>query len=127
MKHELIPFYISRAILATVLGWGVSAALNQWIGALLGVLVFAGFIWYAHSGRFLIDSSNPLFPFKRDDRGNAIRDKGVVIAVGVSGLIFALVTVLSLFVSVKVDTASITFGVGAATYFIVSNWHYAKR
>src|SRR5574341_1483413 len=95
IKRELIPYYLTRIILAALLGlWvGLSGA-SWWMGVLTGALVWAGFLWYAHSGHYLIDPSRPLAPLRRNERGLKIRDRALVSAVSIGGLSFALLSMI---------------------------------
>ncbi len=62
-------------------------------GDCLWARAVSGFLWYAHSGRYLIDPSKPLFPLRRDDRGNAIRDRALAVSVSVGGLSYLVLWV----------------------------------
>ncbi len=53
MKQELIPYYISRTVMAVLFGYYVALSNPVWLGLLLGIATFAGFIWYAHGGWYL--------------------------------------------------------------------------
>lgn len=126
MKRELIPYYLSRAVLAGLLGWVLSTSLATWPAAIVGAITFVGFIWYAHSGRYLIDPSNPFFPLRRDERANNIRDRGVVISVAVAGVTFALLSLMNSFFSFDVNTGIISLAIGVVLYFILTNWYFAR-
>lgn len=126
MKKELMPYYLSRALLSGLVGWILGASGALWMGVLAGVLVFAGFIWYAHSGRYLIDPSRPLTPLRRDARGKTIRDRAVVIAVGVGGGLYGIATLLGRIVPVPGNLGTWAALVGIVVYFAVSNWYYLR-
>lgn len=127
MKRELIPYYISRAILSALLGvFFVVGGQPWWAGLLVGSVTFAGFLWYAHSGFYLIDPSQPLTPLRRDARGMAIRDRAVVIAVVVGGVGFALLTLARLVVPLPPNLGTWALLAGVITYFVVSTWLYAR-
>lgn len=127
MKRTLIPYYVSRAALSALFGWFFSLTMSLWVGVVAGIVVFAGFLWYAHSGRYLIDESTPLFPLRRDDRGKAIRDRSTVLAVVVTGLAF-----LGISLGVWASGAPSQLGwlavvTGVVTYFVASNWLFVKN
>lgn len=127
MKRELIPYYLSRAVLSAVFGYLVSSGAGPVLGALLGGLVFCGFLWYAHSGRYLIDTRSPLFPLRRDARGNAIRDRAVVVAVGVAGVMYAALAILARLLAIPSSIAGLALVAGVVSYFAVSNWLFIQR
>ena len=127
MKRELVPYYVSRAALSALFGWVFSLGGGRWWpGALMGVLTFAGFVWYAHSGRYLIDPSQPLTPLRRDARGEDIRNRAVVIAVVVGGVAYGALSLLGLAVALPPNVGAWALLGGVATYFAVSNWLYVK-
>ncbi len=88
--RELIPYYISRALLAALAGWFAASIRGPLAGIVMGTFIFAGFIWYAHSGWYLIDTTHPLSPLRRDARGSTIRDSAVVTAISVTGPLYVL-------------------------------------
>ncbi|MBN1427413.1 MAG: hypothetical protein JXB07_03450 [Anaerolineae bacterium] len=128
MKRELMPYYISRVVLSA--GMGVFFALignwPWWIGLGMGILTFAGFLWYAHSGNYLIDPSTPLTPLRRDVRGKAIRDQSVVTAVMVAGVAYAALTLIRLGVPFLSDPGKWALLLGVLAYFGVSNWLFTR-
>lgn len=127
MKRELIPYYVSRAFLSALLGLLISSGNEIWMGVLLGLAVYIGFIWYAHSGRYLIDTANPLFPLRRDDRGMAICDRAVVISVAIGGLAYFGLSIASQLLPIKAHFGSWAFALGVLAYFAISNWLFIKQ
>jgi hypothetical protein len=123
----LVLYYVSRALLSSLLGYMISTGTEIWFGSTLGLVMFLGFIWYAHSGRFLVDASNPLFPLRRDDRGRGIRDRPVVLAVGVGGLAYFILSFLPDRIHLKSQAGSLAFAVGMLTYFMATNWLFIKQ
>jgi hypothetical protein len=127
MRRELIPYYASRAVLSAVLGLIFGLSISAWVGVLTGLVAYAGFLWYAHNGRYLVDTRNPLFPLRRDDRGRAIRDRAVVIAVAVAGVTFALLSIVA-WIQPRFDQAgSLAIVLGIVSYFVVSTWLFSRR
>ena len=127
MNRALIPYYFSRGFLSAVFGYLVSTGVGLVTGVVLGGLTFLGFLWYAHSGRYLIDYNTPLFPLRRDDRGNAIRNRAVVVAVTVGGLSYLALSILANIVSINLSPGGLAVALGVVCYFLVSNWLFVKR
>jgi len=126
MRKELVPYYLSRAVLSVAFALAfIFLGGTVWLGIALGVLSFAGFIWYAHSGRYLVDPATPLAPLRRDARGKVIRDRSVVAAVTVGGVAFFLLFLARSLLGWRVNLDSIALLVGVITYFVVSNYLYA--
>ena len=126
MNRQLMPYYVSRAVLSALFGWFFSLNAGPWLGVLTGLLVYAGFLWYAHSGRYLVETNNPLFPLRRDARARAIRDKATVTAVGVAGLAFLGLSIAAWILGFGHQIGSLALVLGAVTYFVVSNWLFVK-
>jgi hypothetical protein len=127
MSRALIPYYVSRAFLSALFGYLISTSAGLVTGVALGGLTFLGFLWYAHSGRYLIDYSTPLFPLRRDDRGNAIRDRAVVVSVTVGGLSYLALTILSHLLSINLSPGGLAVALAIVCYFLASNWMFLKR
>ena len=128
MTRALIPYYVSRAILSALAGLIVTlGGLPWWVGLLTGLLTFGGFLWYAHSGFHLVDTSTPLTPLRRDERGRAIRDRAVVAAVVVGGLVYGVLSLTELALPLLPAAGAWALLAGVITYFVASNWLYAKR
>jgi hypothetical protein len=127
MRRELIPYYASRTVLSALIGLLLAlGGMSWWASALTGLLTFTGFLWYARSGRYLIDPSNPLIPLRRDDRGKAIRDRAVVVAVVVGGISYGILTLLGMVWALPPNVGAWALLTGIAAYFITSNWLYVK-
>ena len=129
MRRELVPYYVSRAMLAILFGYLVATGGSVWVGLLLGVAMFAGFIWYAHSGWYLLELSTPLYPLRRDKRGEAIRDRALVVAVTAVLLFYVVFArIVGLFsLAVPVSIGSLAFVLGGGIYFAASFWLYSKQ
>jgi hypothetical protein len=127
MMKTLVPYYLSRAILAALVGWILSTGMGVWVGVGAGLLAYAGFLWYVRSGRYLVDTSHPLTPLRRDARGKKIRDRSLVLAVGVGGLFFALATLLSRIVDLPGSIGSWAVLVGVLVYFGATNWYFLRQ
>lgn len=127
MKKALIPYYLSRAVLAGLVGWILSSGMGLWVGVVTGALAYAGFLWYAHSGRYLVDTSHPLTPLRRDARGVAIRDRSLVLAVGFGGLFYALAILLSRMVVLPGNIGSWAVLAGVLVYFGATAWYFRRQ
>ena len=83
MKKQFLPYYISRALLSIV--FAVFVVGFNWKAIIFAIAAFGFFLLYLHSGWFTIDAQNPLFPIRRDSRGQLIQRKALIIAI-VTGL-----------------------------------------
>jgi hypothetical protein len=126
-ERALLPYYLSRALMSALLGLALALGGSAWwLGALTGALTFAGFLWYAHSGFYLVDTSRPLAPLRRDERGKAIRDRAAVAALAVGGVTFGALALLGQAVSLPPNATNWALLVGVIAYFVVSNWLYLR-
>jgi hypothetical protein len=126
-ERALLPYYLSRALLSALLGLALALGGSAWwLGALTGALAFAGFLWYAHSGFYLVDTSRPLAPLRRDERGKAIRDRAAVVALAVGGVTFGALALLGQAVGLLPNATNWALLVGVIAYFVVSNWLYLR-
>jgi hypothetical protein len=127
MKSELVPYYISRGVLSVLIGvmifWGGSP---WWMALLIGILVFAGFLWYAHSGFYLVDTSQPLTPLRRDARGKTIRDRAVVISVVVGAAVYLALSLAGLVLPFTLPPLSLAVPAAVIAYFVVSTWLFLR-
>jgi hypothetical protein len=127
MKRELIPYYITRAIVSAALGViVVSSGWPWWGGVAMSFFGFAAFLWYAHSGHYLVDPSTPLAPLRRDARGKAVRNQALVIAVAVAGVSYALGSLLGPILSFPPNLGSWALLLGMVVYFAATNWLFAR-
>jgi hypothetical protein len=121
MNARLIPYYLSRAVLSAALGLVLSlGGLPWWAGASLGLATFLLFIWYAHSGRYLVDTSQPLTPLRRDERARNLRDRALRWAVVVGLLSFGLINLAQLWLPLPPEVGALAVLAGVAAYFGVS-------
>lgn len=126
MNRALTPYYVSRAVLSALFGYLISTGAGLAVGAVLGGLTFLAFVWYAHSGRYLVDTSNALFPLRRDARASAIRDRSLVVSVALAGLTYALLAILSQQLSIQPYIGWLAVVVGVVCYFALSNWLFIR-
>jgi hypothetical protein len=120
-RRNLVLYYVSRAVLVGVIGYlAVERGHSWWVVSLLCIAAFAMFLRYVHSGSYLVDTSNKLFPIRRDARGIHIRDRAVVFAVVTGSAVYALAG-LGLTIPAVSPPA-----VAVVTYFVASAWLFAR-
>jgi hypothetical protein len=127
MNRALTPYYVSRAVLSALFGYLISTGAGLAVGAVLGGLTFLAFVWYAHSGRYLLDTSTPLFPLRRDARADAIRDRSLVVSVAIAGLAYAILAMLSQTLDLSASIAWLAIVIGVVCYFALSTWFFIRR
>lgn len=74
--RRLSRYYISRAIISSAFG-GLLAVTGStwWMAALMGLIVFALFLWAPHSGRYAVHPELGGSALRRDERTQVISDK----------------------------------------------------
>jgi len=118
---KLMPYYLSRALLAALLGWLIATSSGLvWMGIVLGLLVFAGFVYYLHNGRYIVDDGHPFFPLRRDDRAESIRNKALVVSVVVAGLAYFAIFILNRMAASPAIPSSLVLPLGVVVYFVYS-------
>jgi len=127
MIKELMPYYISRLLFAILFGLLTYFSMNNiWFSLLICLLMFSGFIWYAHNGRYIIDTSKPLTPLRRDDRGKSIRDRSLVMAVLLSSFSYLIFTLINFIYPIYFNFGYFSILIGIIAYFVVSNLIYRQ-
>ena len=111
MKKEFLPYYVSRAILSTVVA--ILFLGFNWKAAILAVVFFGFFLLYLHSGWFTVDSNNPFTPLRRDTHAQLIQRKALIIA-----LLAGLATYFALSLSSQFNALSISGNVAVAAAVI---------
>jgi hypothetical protein len=129
MKRELTVYYISRAVLSALLAILLmgQGGLAWWFGAILGMLLYGGFLYYAHSGHYLIDPGMLLIPLRRDERAGWVRDRALAAAVAIGGMSFAALSLIGQWLPLSASLSSVALALGIVTYFGVSEWLFARR
>ncbi|MGB2963166.1 MAG: hypothetical protein WBB69_04190 [Anaerolineales bacterium] len=115
MKKEFLPYYISRAALSAIFALLVMGF--NWKAALFALVLFGLFLLYLHSGWFSIDLKYPLFPLRRDPRGQEIQRKALIASVVAGLLIYLNSPHLSELVGLPFS-GNIALSIGIITYFI---------
>jgi hypothetical protein len=124
MKRELSLYYVSRALLSVLFAsiFIFSGDLTPAAGAGFALLLWAGFIYYAHSGHYVVEPSTPLTPLRRDARGQYVRDRSLLFAVVVGGVSFALLSLTGLVLTLPIMVGPVAMGCAILTYFGASTW-----
>jgi len=115
MKKQFLPYYISRALLSIV--FAVLVVGFSWKAILISLVVFAFFLLYLHSGWFQIDDQNPLFPIRRDSRGQLIQRKSFIIAIGTGLLTYFLLPFMPEPLGLTSLSINIVFAFAITAYF----------
>jgi hypothetical protein len=127
LNQRLLPYYITRALISVLFAVWTATILQTWLGGLIaGVLLFAGFLWYAHGGWYQLDLTTPFFPLRRDERGQAIRNQALVVAVAMGGIVFAVVSVLASALSLTVSAGTIALIGAIGCYAAVTCWRFVR-
>jgi hypothetical protein len=124
MKKELLPYYLSRAVLS-----GLFAVLIMgltWKAAPLAAILFGLFVLYLHSGWFQVDASHPLTPLHRDERGRQIQRKALIAAVTVGLLIYLSATLAIGFLDLPAVAGPLALSLGVFAYFITQFVLFAR-
>jgi hypothetical protein len=124
MKKEYLPYYISRAILSLAFALLVSGL--NWYALLVAVILFGLFLLYIHSGWFQIDLEKPLTPLRRDPYGQSIQRKALIIAVSISLISYALVSVLSGYLSIGVIPGNVYLILGIVLYLFTQFFLFCR-
>jgi hypothetical protein len=122
-------YYLSRALIAMLLGVAVGVSMaSWWLGCLAGLAVLAAFLWMPRSGRYLVHDQTSAAPMRTDEMGRAIRDQAarhsfVVVTLSLSALViyFGLVARAA----VPVELLSIALGLAFLVY-VVSDWRLRR-
>lgn len=115
MKKQFLPYYISRAILSSVVAILIIGF--NWKAILFGIVFFGFFLLYLHSGWFRVDSNNTLFPLRRDDRGQLIQRKALIIAILVGLITYFSLSQLSNLFDMVLISGNISFATAVFAYF----------
>jgi hypothetical protein len=115
MKKQFLPYYISRAFLSAV--FAIIVVGFNWKAIILTTLLFGFFLLYLHSGWFGIDSENPLFPIRRDTRGQLIQRKALIIAIVLGLVTYFSLSLLSIQPELIALSGSIAFTTAVIAYF----------
>jgi hypothetical protein len=115
MKKELLPFYVSRAILSSL--FSILVMGFTWKALLLAITFFGLFLLYLHSGWFSVDLSHPFMPLRRDPRGQEIQRKALIASVVLGLFIYLFSSQLAGLIGLPLS-GNIALSIGVITYFI---------
>jgi hypothetical protein len=116
MKKEFYPYYISRAVLSAVFTL-VMVGFN-WIAIPIALAFLGLFVLYLHSGWFGVNPESPLFPLRRDTRGQLIQRRALLISVTAGLLTYIVLSCLLVQLPLSSDSGHIALGIGVIAYFI---------
>jgi hypothetical protein len=123
---DMLRYYLSRAFISMVFGGLVALVGTPWWGAVLvGMMMFAIFVWAPHSGRYLLHPELGTTPLRRDEYSQTINDKAArnafvvsTLMIGGSVIYFGLIAPSN----VPFVFLSLTLVLGWLTYFISNAW-----
>ena len=90
--HGMAWYYSSRAILTILFACLLAlAGMEWWMAILMGVIIFAFFLWAPHSGRYAVHPEFGVAALRRDERTQTINDKAarnafVITAFAIAGI-----------------------------------------
>jgi len=114
-------YYISRAVISAALGVLLTlSGLEWWMAALLGVIVFAFFVYAPHSGRYSVHPELGVTALRRDERTQVINDKAarnafVVTMLAIAGMAIYFEAIAA--VNVPIAILKWTLVLGVIVYF----------
>lgn len=115
-------YYISRAVISAALGVLLAlTGLEWWLAALLGLMVFAFFVYAPHSGRYAVHPELGVTALRRDERTQGINDKAARNAFVVTMLVIAGMAIyFGAIAAVSVPIAALkwTLALGVLVYFV---------
>ena len=119
-------YYVSRLIIAIVLG-GLFALLGAqwWIAVLAGSLALAVFFYAPLSGRYTVQPDKSLTPLGRDEFSRSVTNKA-----GRNAFAFMIITLagiivysqLSARIVVPVNALSVVVALGVVVFFVSDYW-----
>jgi hypothetical protein len=119
-------YYISRALISIALGALLALTGSQWwMAGLVGVIVFAYFLWAPHSGRYAVHPELGVTALRRDERTQTINDKAarnafVATILTVAGIAVYFGTIAP--ANVPVAILNLALVLGMLTYFVSDFW-----
>ena len=116
MRKDFTPYYISRALLSIL--FSILVIGFNWTTIVFAIILFGLYTLYLHSGWFRIDMNYPLFPLRRDTRGQAIQRKALIVSMIVGLLLYLFSSQLSGILSLSISGNMALF-FGIAAYFVI--------
>ena len=93
MKKDFLPYYISRFLLSAIFAIAVFGF--TWTALISATILFGFFLLYLHSGWFSVNPEHPFFPLRRDDRGQKIQRKALLLSLLAGLLVYFAVPSLA--------------------------------
>jgi hypothetical protein len=126
MTKNMLPYYLSRAILSVAFGVLLCVTgLSLWKAVLFGGLILAFFLWAPHSGRYSVHPEFGITALRRDERTQVINDWAARNAfVAITLTICAISVYFGLFgtINISIGVFRTVLIVGALTYFVSDLW-----
>ena len=126
MNKNMIPYYLSRAVISV--GFGIllyATGTPLWSAVLIGALILAFFLWAPHNGRYAVHPELGAAALRRDERTQPINDQAARNAFVVSMLAVAAIAIYSGATGASSVSSSV-FGylliIGALTYYASDFW-----
>lgn len=124
MKQQFLPYYISRAALSAALA--IFMAGFNWKAILTTLVFFGFFLLYLHSGWFEVNTDNPLFPLRRDSRGQLIQRNALIIAIVLGLLTYLSLSLVSNNLALESVSGNISLAFATIAYFVTQFMLLAK-
>ncbi|MFQ5791582.1 MAG: hypothetical protein ACE5JI_14010 [Acidobacteriota bacterium] len=124
IRRELLPYYVSRALLSVGFSWLVAGPTSTTLW--LSLTFFAAFVWYAHSGWFLVDTTRPLAPLRPDERAREIQRQALVAAVVVGFLSHGVLTASGHSALLPFEPGPLALSLGVVSYFVTEFIQFAR-
>ena len=115
MKQQFLPYYISRAVLSAAIA--IFMVGFNWMAILAALVFFGFFLIYLHIGWFEVKTDNPLFPLRRDSRGQLIQRKALIIAIVLGILTHFSFSLLSNNFGLESVSGNVSIAFSIITYF----------
>ncbi len=116
MKKEYLPYYISRAMLSAafaLLVFGIN-----WKALVFTAVAFLLFLIYLHSGLFQIDSHSPWFPVRRDERGQQVQRKALIVAILIGVATYIILSMATQRLAFPAIGGSLALSLAVLAYFL---------
>ncbi len=120
-------YYVSRAALSALLALALaSGGLAWWVAAVMGLAVFAFFLWAPRSGRYAVHPEAGITALRRDERTQGITDRAARNAFVVTMLVIAGAAIYFGSMpgaAMPIDLLNRVLVLGALTYFASDFWY----
>lgn len=122
MKKPFVVYYVSRALLSA--GFSILVFGLTWKALVLAAVLFTLFLLYLHSGWFVTDPSNPLFPIRRDGRAREAQRRALIAAIVTAASVLLVVSIVA--PAASVAAAPLAIPLALLAYF-ASQFYFLAR